>query len=251
MVLEQALGIGEHEVVSLVGAGGKTTLMYALGKELSVRRKGVLLTTTTKIWEPAPSADLSLFVADDYPQMKDWIARHLETAPCLLLARARLKSGKLKGIDPLWVEGLQSVRGVSVIVVEADGAAGRPLKAPREGEPVIPSAATLLVPVAGMDVLGCPLDEPCVFRSRMAARILGKQIGSPVRSEDVARLLLALLRGASPGARVVPFLNKVDLPGGLEKAREVASHLFKISPGFDRLVCGEARSGAVRETLLR
>ena len=55
MTLAEAFSIGEREVISLVGAGGKTTLLYALGRELSALRCGVILTTTTKIFEPEPS----------------------------------------------------------------------------------------------------------------------------------------------------------------------------------------------------
>lgn len=248
--LARALEIGKGEVVGLVGAGGKTTLMYALGKELSLGRKGVLLTTTTKIWEPAPSSGLTLLLADDEAHMKDLVAGHLGNDRVLLLARARLESGKLAGIDPAWVEKIMALEGVSMILVEADGAAGRSLKAPREGEPVLPCAATLIVPLAGMDVLCRPLDEDHVFRAPIAARILGQEIGSPVTEEDTARLLLELLRSVPPQARVVPFLNKVD-PGRLDQAREVARHLFRFGPGIHRVVCGEARSGAVLEIFVR
>jgi len=43
MTLTDALAIRDREVISLVGGGGKTALMFALGKELSSRLKGVIL----------------------------------------------------------------------------------------------------------------------------------------------------------------------------------------------------------------
>ena len=64
MTLTDALAIRDREVISLVGGGGKTALMFALGKELSSRLKGVILTTTTKIWEPVTSPDFALFLSD-------------------------------------------------------------------------------------------------------------------------------------------------------------------------------------------
>ena len=50
MRIKDNIVIKSKEVISIVGAGGKTSLMYALGKEL--RNKKVLLSTTTKILPP-------------------------------------------------------------------------------------------------------------------------------------------------------------------------------------------------------
>ena len=111
------------------------------------------------------------------------------------------------------------MNGVSAIINEADGAAGRPLKAPRDGEPVIPNNTTLLVPLVGIDAAGCPLDEEWVFRSAIASRLLDLPMGSPVTEEAIVRLVLESVKGGPAGARIVPMINKVDIPGGLEKAK--------------------------------
>ena len=52
--LRQALLLGEGGVISLVGAGGKTSLMFRLAHELSLTGDSVLTTTTTKIYVPEP-----------------------------------------------------------------------------------------------------------------------------------------------------------------------------------------------------
>jgi len=60
------------------------------------------------------------------------------------LGRGRLREqGKLLGIDEDWVEELR--RLVPYVIVEADGARRLPIKAPSEGEPVIPPSTTLLL----------------------------------------------------------------------------------------------------------
>ena len=240
MTLAEAFSIGEREVISLVGAGGKTTLLYALGRELSALRCGVILTTTTKIFEPAPSPFFLQFLSPELSAVKKWVAEHLHRHQCLLLARERLPNGKLEGIPPEWVEELFSLDGVSAIVNEADGAAGRPLKAPREGEPVIPDNTTLLVPVMGIDGMGRPLDEETVFRSAIASRLLNLPIGSTVTEEVIARLMMELIKSGPAGARVVPLINKVDIPGGREKAEKLARHLLSLDqPGIRRVVLGQ------------
>lgn len=251
MTLTEAFSIGDREVISLVGAGGKTSLMFALGNELSARRKGTLLTTTTKIWEPAPSPSFSLFLSEQVSEMKKWVLKNLGKYPYLVIARKKLDDGKLQGILPEWSEELLSLAGVSSIIVEADGAAGRSLKAPREGEPVLPKNTTLLVPIVGIDVLGRPLDEQYVFRSQIAARILNAAMGTIVTEEMIAQLLAELIKNRPEKARVIPFINKVDLPGGLERARGLAAHLLKVEGAkLERIVLGQARYSPVVKKII-
>ncbi len=240
MTLGEAFSIGEREVISLVGAGGKTTLLYALGRELSVLRCGIILTTTTKIFEPAPSPFFLQFLSPELSTVKTWVTEHIHRHQCLLIARERLPNGKLAGIPPEWMEALFPLDGVSAVVNEADGAAGRPLKAPREGEPVIPGSTTLLVPVMGIDGMGRLLDEETVFRSAIASRLLNLPLGSMVTEETIARLMMELIKQAPAGARIVPLINKVDLPCSREKAEKLAHHILSLDPsGIRRVVLGQ------------
>jgi probable selenium-dependent hydroxylase accessory protein YqeC len=246
LTLTDAFSIRGREVISLAGAGGKTSLMFALGNELSARRKGTLLTTTTKIWEPTPSPNFALFLSEKISAMKEWVLKNLAQYPYLVVAGKRLDEGKLQGIPPGWVEELFSLTDVCSIIVEADGAAGRSLKAPREGEPVLPNNTTLLVPVVGIDVLGRPMDEQYVFRSQIAARILNVSKGTFVTEEMIARLLAEIIKNRPEKTRVIPFINKVDLPGGLEKARSLAAHLLEAKGAkFERVVLGQAQYSPV------
>ena len=251
MTLTDAFSIKEREVIGLVGAGGKTSLLFALGNELSAKRKGTLLTTTTKIWEPAPSPSFALFLSEQISEIKEWVLKNLGHYPYLVIARKKLDDGKLQGILPDWTEELLSLADVSSIIVEADGAAGRSLKAPREGEPVLPNNTTLLVPVVGIDVLGRPLDEQYVFRSQIAARILNVAIGTTVTEEMIASLLAEIIKSRPEKARVIPFINKVDLPGGLEKARALAPHLLGAGGAkIERVVLGRAQNSPVVEGVI-
>ena len=242
MTLTEAFSLGEREVISLVGAGGKTTLLYALGGELSALRSGTILTTTTKIFEPEPSPAFRQFLSPELVAVKKWAAEHAGRHQSLLIARERLATGKLAGLPPGWVDELFALDGVSTIVVEADGAAGRPLKAPRDGEPVIPDSTTLLIPVMGIDGLDRPLAEETVFRSAIASRLLNLPPGSAVTEAAAARLMVELLKHAPPGSRIVPLSNKVDIPGGREKAGKLARHILSLDlPGSRRVVLGRLR----------
>lgn len=239
MTLAEAFSIGEREVISLVGAGGKTTLLYALGGELSAIRHGVILTTTTKIFEPPPSPAFLQFLSRDLSAMTEWTADHLPRHPCLLLATGRVPAGKLAGLPPEWVDALFHLDGVRTIVVEADGAAGRPLKAPRAGEPVLPDTTTLLVPIMGIEGMGRPLDEETVFRSAIASGLLGLPPGSRVTEEGIARLMIESIKASPAGARIVPLINKADTPDRRAEAETLARHILALGhPGIRRVVIG-------------
>ncbi|MHB8910697.1 MAG: selenium cofactor biosynthesis protein YqeC [Syntrophales bacterium] len=240
MTLAEAFSIGEREVISLVGGGGKTTLLYALGRELSASRSEVILTTTTKIYEPEPSPTLLQFFSPDLGTLKKWVAGHTGCHQSILIARERLPDGKLAGIPPEWVDELIALPGVSTIIAEADGAAGRPLKAPREGEPVVPDSTTLLVPVMGIDGLGRPLSEETVFRSAIASRLLNLPLGSVVTEDAAARLMVESIKHAPTGARIVPLINKTDLPDSREKAEKLVRAILSLNrPGIRGVVLGQ------------
>ena len=65
MRLDQALNVKGGDVISFVGAGGKTTAALRLMEELAGIEQRVVFTTTTKILEPIPKENEYLFLADN------------------------------------------------------------------------------------------------------------------------------------------------------------------------------------------
>jgi probable selenium-dependent hydroxylase accessory protein YqeC len=49
MLISEALGLEKRAFISLVGAGGKSTLFNRLAEELAYKNKRMILTTTTKM----------------------------------------------------------------------------------------------------------------------------------------------------------------------------------------------------------
>ena len=243
--LIEALGIKAKEVISLVGAGGKTTLMFGLAQELFLSGKKVVTTTTTKILAPTPGKTSSLFIDPDEEKIKDFVRHHLDQHHHITVAIGRLESGKLKGISPNLVNGLWSLHGIDTIITEADGAAGRPVKAPRENEPVIPTSTTLVVAVLGVDGMGRELNEENVYQPERVSRITGIPVGERLTDEAMALLMThpeGIFKGIPFSSRVVSFLNKVDIPDGISKARGIAQKILnKKHRQIERIVLGQLR----------
>lgn len=244
--LTEALGIKAREMISLVGAGGKTTLMFRLAKELFLNGKKVVTTTTTKILEPTPGETGSLFIDPDEEKIKDFVWRHLDQYHHITVALERLGSGKLKGISPNLVKGLWSSHGIDTIIIEADGAAGRPVKAPRENEPVIPTNTTLVVAILGVDGMEMELNEENVFQPERVSKITGIPIGERLTDEAMAILMThpeGIFKGTPSSSRVIAFLNKVDIPNGVVKAKSIGQKIFeKKHRQIERIVLGQLKN---------
>jgi len=244
--LTEALGIGAREVISLVGAGGKTTLMFRLAKELSLRGKKVVTTTTTKILEPASEETDCLFVDSGEERIKDFVRDHLNQYDHITIACERLESGKLKGVTPNLVDELCRFPGVDAVIIEADGAARRPVKAPRESEPVIARSTSLTVGILGVDGLEMKLNEENVFQAERVSKITGIPMGERLTDEAMATLVThpeGILRGTPSSSRVIAFLNKVDIPNGVAKAKSIAHKILeKKHEQIERVVLGQLKS---------
>ncbi|MFC1863966.1 selenium cofactor biosynthesis protein YqeC [Thermodesulfobacteriota bacterium] len=246
--LIEAFDIQPGEVISLVGAGGKTTLMFALARELASAKGLVVTTTTTKIFPPSSKDTPYVLISNDGDRIKNFILSEAAHYDHITIASEKLtSSGKLNGIGPDLILELCKLSVVTHMIVEADGAARKPLKAPNiEHEPVIPQNTSLVIPVVGIDALGCELKDEFVFRAEIAAGLTGMPIGEIVSSETIALLMThrsGVIYGSPVQARIIPFINKADLDGSLPGARKIATRILEARhPQINRVVLGQAKS---------
>jgi probable selenium-dependent hydroxylase accessory protein YqeC len=207
-------------VVAFVGAGGKTSAMFALARELESSR--TILTTTTMIRDPRLEAsrlfdrvliDESLAGPDEgKDSASSDIAAPLRGARPLVIASGLDESaGKLRGIDPGRVRSLRA--SCDLVLVEADGSRALPVKAPAAWEPVLPDCADFVVGVIGLDCLGAPLGPGTAHRPELLGPLVGCAAGAPIRAEHLVRLARSsegLFKSAPTGARCAILLNKAD-----------------------------------------
>ena len=221
--LQEALGVHRGDTVAFVGAGGKTSAIRHLAAELSAQRNRVLVLSTTKI--EAQRGAIDTLLCPTLSLAREAAAMRRDGDPPLLLVTERLPT-RLRGVPLEWVAPLAGC--VDVVLVQADGAARRPFKAPAAHEPVIPPTATIVVAVAGLDVIGRPIDERYVHRPERVAALAGVEIGTPLTVELAARVLLhpqGGFRAAPPAARRAILLNKADDPSALATADALATLL--------------------------
>ncbi len=244
MDLRTALRIRHGEVIALVGAGGKTSTMFRLARELADGRLKVITTTTTKIGTPSQDQTRCFIVEAERDRLLQRVEQALREHHHVTVACAPYATDKYRGVPAEWVSQLVQLPDVHAVIVEADGARKLPLKAPRDDEPVVPADATLLVVCAGMTAVGTPLDEQHVCRADVVAQIADRQIGDTLTAEAIANVLAhpqGGLKHKPRHARVVALLNQADENGLLKAARQVAERLHELN-AFDEILIGAVAS---------
>jgi len=209
----------DHELISFVGGGGKTTLMHAFARQLGGRR---IATTTTKMGADQRGGLTTLVGASD-----DEIVEASTAEP--ILAWRSVSGGKAHGLDPTRCDVLFG--RVDHVLVEADGARSMPFKAPGAFEPVVPSATTLMISVIGADALGRVIADQCHRPLRVAA-LAGCHPYVRLTPNAAATVLLHPngQRSALPNeARLVIAITKVDAPNA-GVVRELADELARLEP---------------------
>lgn len=239
MKLFEALNLSKNDIVALVGGGGKTTTMFALGREACDRGLKTVLTTTTRIHCPG-DPELPVVATRNSQELFSGIRDKLITFPMVVAGADFVPDNKLAGLDPRLIPGILGA-GADLVIVEADGAARKPFKAPAGHEPVIPEASTVVIPVVGVDCLDRPLHPEYVHRPEIVAELSGIGPGEMVTPEAVAKVLthtLGFRKGLPGNCRWIPLINKVENGRDLAQARKIARLAGEILPC--RVVIGAA-----------
>lgn len=212
MKYQQAFDIARGEVVSLIGAGGKTSLLVGLGYELAEAGWRVLATTTLSM----SAHQLELMPrAMPLSAGADAISDAL-THDKFVYLYGTIERGIVKGLHPDDIPALLDALDSDVLLVEADSADAKPLKAPLTGEPVIPSETTLILQVASLAALSATMDERGVYNARAMIDRYGFAEGTRIKSPWVALVLRDEqlgLQGVPPEPRLVTFLNQTPSRG--------------------------------------
>ncbi len=218
-------------------------MMFALAREIAAAGESVLTTTTTKIYMPSKEQSSQVIICPHVNEVLEQSRRRLDANRHITAGRAYLAGqDKLEGFDnediaKLWESGM-----FCWIIVEADGASQKPLKAPADHEPVIPSCSRWVIAVAGLDAIGQPLTEEWVFRSRIYADITGLSAGETITERSVAAALShekGIMKGCPPDASRIAFLNKADTDTRIKAGEKIELFLRKaggLRP--DRVVIG-------------
>jgi probable selenium-dependent hydroxylase accessory protein YqeC len=240
--LRLMLNLNHKELISLVGGGGKSSLMFTLAEELMEDGFKVISTTTTKVRYREALRAPCLISETASPEFLREVERSLIKDGHIFVAREILDIGKVDGISPEVADTLFETVPVDCLITEADGAAGLPLKAHASHEPVIPSASTTMIAVAGLEAIGRPFGPEIVFRHEIFEAVTGIKRGENLSVERIAAIFFnpeGLFRDVPISARKIVFLNKIDLLENKREAVKLAETLLSNHHvGIERVIIG-------------
>jgi len=232
MNLAQALRLTSSPCLALVGAGGKTTALFQLAGELA---GPVILTASSHLaLSQTMRADQHLVAATpaDLASLEDGLQSGvtLVTGPLEGDRTTAISSGLQS-----WLHAFCEERALPLLI-EADGARQKALKAPAEHEPPLPPFVETVVVTAGLSALGQPLTEQWVHRLEIYARLSGLAPGQPITTQAIASVLIhpeGGLKNIPPRARKVALLNQADTAEIQAQAKSLAERLW---PAFDAIL---------------
>lgn len=141
-------------VTSVIGSGGKTTLLRALADELRQAKPEarIVLATTTHF---LPFTGIELYEGEDEGELSKLLDEH--KLVCVgKLVNPDASAGKL-GPSPIPMERLTQL--ADYVLVEADGSRRLPLKAHAEHEPVVSDSSNQAILVLGASGFWRPIQE--------------------------------------------------------------------------------------------
>ena len=138
-------------IIAVVGAGGKTTRIHKLAEQYRKLGKKVLVTTTTHMYLE-DGCVLSGNVEE--------IIEKLNTCEyCMAGVEEENDRRKIKELPQNVYK--EVCEYADVVLVEADGSKGMPVKFPADYEPVIPDNVTEIHIVMGLRGIGHPIKDVC------------------------------------------------------------------------------------------
>lgn len=235
---KKILNLESREVISLVGSGGKTTLMFTLAQQLS-QSFNVISTTTTKIFYPSP-------------QETSIIKRGCHCSKEISFAKGRhitiidkiLPNSKACGFSPQVIDSWAKETPAHYIIVEADGSRRCDVKWPdTRKEPVVPQSTTTVIAVLGGNCFNKTLEEKNVFRAHLFAQKTQMNLGHPLTLHAISRLFLdpdGLFAHSPQDAKKIVFINKIQGKDRIQTARHLANIISENSQNI-KIIYGHLR----------
>ena len=235
--------INKKDIITIVGAGGKTSLMLSASSYLRKDYK-VLVTTTTHIYMPDKKYyDEMIVVSEDEDNNLDEILETNKKGVYIIGSEVINNSNKpkLKGLS---FEMLDKVTPYfDIIIIEGDGSKEKPLKGWKDNEPVVYSKTTKTIGVIDINSLGLDINEENVHRVEKFLQIVNEDLDDEKSYKKVSinhlKNIITNKNGLfkiSIGEKTL-FINKCEDEKSIISAKKLINKL-KNETNIDKLIYG-------------
>jgi probable selenium-dependent hydroxylase accessory protein YqeC len=246
--LSTFLNIKPSQCISIMGAGGKSTLMNRLADELIVLGRTVVLTSTTNYHRPTTLQSEQILLTREVPDWPEKLGTLARRWNRLLVLHHELGDAMVKGIDVAAVRKVHEQIPEAIVIVKTDGARKRWFKAPNQSEPVIPPWSQVCMTVVNREILGQPLTDALVHRPERVAELTGLQMGDPITPQAVGMVLThpnTYVPKIPAGAQRIIYISHVRTPHDVEQAEMIAARADRSAITY--ALAGDAPSGTFFE----
>ena len=204
---------------SVIGGGGKTTLLRSLAGELVAEGKTVILATTTHF---LPFSGIDTVVSADEFE----VARQLKAQRVICVGTPAHEARNAGKLAPSRIAPHDLASLADFVLVEADGSRHMPVKAHSNREPVIPDGSNLTITVIGASAFGKPVAQT-VHRAEIFCENSGCEQNDVVTPELLARHLAAETRRGAIDPNLI-IVNQVEDPEMVEAAHALYDELASV-----------------------
>jgi len=227
MKLSQLGLFNNKDQIAWVGAGGKTSLIFAVAKELFTDK--CMVTTTTKM---ALSEKLLADHAFETENLDKTDFSAISGINFVYSGNVIKEPAKVKGFDEGQLQIISSklIENNIPLFIEADGSNRKPLKFPAEHEPVIPKFVNKVCLVVGLSAIGKQLNNENFHRPEQMSKILGIPLGTKITLEHLYLILSnenGWKRKFPPCTEVFVFLHQAETLNNYFEVNEIALKLLK------------------------
>lgn len=204
---------------SVIGGGGKTTLLRSLADELVAEGKTVILATTTHF---LPFSGIDTVDSTDEFE----VARRVKTQRVICVGTPAHEARNAGKLAPSRIAPQELASLADFVLVEADGSRHMPVKAHSDREPVIPDGSDLTIMVIGASALGRPVAET-VHRAELFCENSGCEQNDVVTPELLARHLATEAKRSTVDPNLV-IVNQAESPEAIEAVHALNEELIAL-----------------------
>lgn len=208
MNLIDTFKISKKDIITIVGAGGKTSLMYSASSLLRKHYK-VLITTTTHIYVPDNNLYDKIIMLTHFENKNYHSILQNNKNGVYVIGSHIVNNSKIKGLTFDMLDKITPY--FDIVIIEGDGSKEKSLKGWNDSEPVIYSKTTKTIGVVDISSIGIDINEENIHRVGKFLSIINDDLAKTVQPKHLNKVILNKngLFKFYKGEKIL-FINKVE-----------------------------------------
>ncbi len=208
MNLIDTFKINNKDIITIIGAGGKTSLMFSASSLLRNDYK-VLVTTTTHIYIPDNNLYDKIIMLTHFENENYNNILQNNKNGVYVIGSHIVNNSKIKGLTFDMLDKITPY--FDVVIIEGDGSKEKSLKGWNDNEPVIYPKTTKTIGIVDISSIGIDINEENIHRVDKFLDIINDYSNNKVNIEHLEKLILNEkgLFKFSKGEKIL-FINKVE-----------------------------------------